>query len=598
MDSVLFGLVIIVVLGVLSQAIAWFTRIPSILLLIAVGFIAGPVLNIIQPDVLLGDLLEPIVELSVAVILFEGGLNLKLSEIKTTASVVLRLISLGVVITWAIGILGAIFILGMEPPLAVLLGAILVVSGPTVIMPLLRYLRPGANVSAVLKWEGILVDPIGAILGIIVLEVILAGGGTGAAVLQVLGIVSKSVISGVVLGGLGGLAITFLLKRYIIPDYLHVPVTLGILAGVFLASELIQPQAGLLTAIIMGGVLANQRQISISHILEFKENLQILLISFIFIILSARLKLSLFEPLSLTLILFILLLVLVARPLCVFLSSVRSKIKFKEKWLLSVISPRGIVSAAIASVFAFRLTGEGYAGAELLLPVTFSVVFGTILISSIGAPIVIKGLKISQMNPQGVVFVGCHVWLRDIAALLDKEGIKCMLVTANKTEAANARRRKLKASYADVLNSNFLEKTDFSDYGYAVAATSDSNYDALVALRLSKEFGRSNVYMLPVEEAGSNNEHFTRHLPGRTLFDQRATHSYITQLYEKGSIKIKELEEDTTLEKTGSLFGMNSLPMFVIDSSGNLAIIAAGTNPELKAGSKIIALVSEDSSKK
>ena len=229
MDHIIISIVVIIGLAILSQLIAWFTRLPSILLLIIAGILAGPVFGLFDPHALLGDLMEPVVSLSVAVILFEGGLNLKISDIKHTTPVVLRLITGGVLITWIIATVGAIFILGMDTRLAVLLGAILVISGPTVIMPLLRYLRPGQNVSAVLKWEGILIDPIGAILALIVLEIILTGNSTGGAALQTAVILLKSIVFGGALGALGAWVMMQLLRRHILPDHLHIAATLGIL---------------------------------------------------------------------------------------------------------------------------------------------------------------------------------------------------------------------------------------------------------------------------------------------------------------------------------------------------------------------------------
>ncbi|MDD3995071.1 MAG: cation:proton antiporter, partial [Dehalococcoidales bacterium] len=404
MDHIIISIVAIIGLAILSQLIAWFTRLPSILLLIIAGILAGPVFGLFDPHALLGDLMEPIVSLSVAVILFEGGLNLKISDIKHTTPVVLRLITGGVLITWIIATVGAIFIVGMDTRLAVLLGAILVISGPTVIMPLLRYLRPGQNVSAVLKWEGILIDPIGAILALIVLEIILTGNSTGGAALQTAVILLKSIVFGGALGALGAWVMMQLLRRHILPDHLHIAATLGILAVVFLVAEIIQLNAGLVSAIVMGAIMANQCKADISHIFEFKEHLTLLLISFLFIILSAGLDLSAFSGIAWQLVLFVVILIVIARPLAVFISARNSKLKTKEKLLLSSIAPRGIVSASVASVFAFRLLADGYSGGELLAPITFAVIFGTILASSIIAPLLIKGLKISQMNPQGVVF--------------------------------------------------------------------------------------------------------------------------------------------------------------------------------------------------
>jgi NhaP-type Na+/H+ or K+/H+ antiporter/Trk K+ transport system NAD-binding subunit len=591
MDSVIVGFVAIILLGIASQLIAWFTRLPSILLLIVAGIVAGPVLGILEPDALLGDLLEPVVSLSVAVILFEGGLNLKISDIKHTTPVVLRLITGGVLITWAIAALGAVFILHLDVPLAILLGAILVISGPTVIMPLLRYLRPGANVSAVLKWEGILIDPIGAILALVVLEIILAGDTTGAAIAQTIGILIKSVIFGGALGAFGAWIMVQMLRRHILPDHLHVAATLGILSGVFLASELIQTNAGLVAAIMMGAILANQQKANISHIFEFKENLTVLLVSFLFVILSARLDLSAFSGIAWELVVFVLLLVFIARPLAVFVSSRRSKLKLNEKLLLSFIAPRGIVSASIASVFAFRLAADGYSGGELLMPVTFAVILGTIITSSIIAPLLIKGLKISQMNPQGVVFLGGQIWVRDIATLLESRGIKCLIIDSNKANIAYARRKGLAAIHEDALSGSFLEDTDFSEYGYFAAMTADDNYNILAALRLGKSFGRSKVFILPTSDSSSREQKQLQNLPGRLLFYAGASYDRIAELYDNGKVRLETLEADADSAKLAELFGKDSLPMFAIDANGLVTVIAADIRKGLRGGTDIIVLM-------
>jgi NhaP-type Na+/H+ or K+/H+ antiporter len=591
MDSAIIGLVIIISLAILSQLIAWFTRLPSILLLIIAGIVAGPVLGLFEPDALLGELLEPVVSLSVAVILFEGGLNLKISDIRHTTPVVLRLITGGVFITWIVATLGAIFILDLSTPLAILLGAILVISGPTVIMPLLRYLRPGQNVSAVLKWEGILIDPIGAILALIVLEIILTGNSTGAAALQTVVILLKSIVFGGALGALGAWIMMQLLRRHILPDHLHIAATLGILAGVFLISELIQTNAGLIAAIVMGAIMANQCKANISHIMEFKENLTLLLVSFLFIILSAGLDLSAFSGIAWELVIFIVILIIVARPLAVFISARNSKLDIKEKMLLSSIAPRGIVSTSVASVFAFRLLADGYAGGELLASITFAVIFGTILSSSIIAPLLIKSLKISRMNPQGVVFLGGQIWVRDIASLLASRNIKTLVIDANKANVAYARRKGLNAVYADALAGSFLEDTDFSEYGYAVAMTSDDNFNILVALRLGKSFGRSRVFILPTSDSAEQEQKQLQHLPGRLLFESGVTYDRFAELYEKGRIKLITLDTDVNRTTFAQKFGKDSLALFMIGANGSLTAITADNKVEFKSGTELVMLV-------
>jgi Trk K+ transport system NAD-binding subunit len=464
-------------------------------------------------------------------------------------------------------------------------------------MPLLRYLPPGQDVSAVLKWEGILIDPIGALLSLIVLEIILTGNTTGAAVVQTLVILLKSIVFGGALGAAGAWIMMQLLRRHILPDHLHIAATLGVLAGVFLVSELIQTNAGLICAIVMGAIIANKCKANISHILEFKENLTILLVSFLFVILSARLDLSSFTGIAWELVVFIILLIVVARPLSVFISARHSKLNMKERLLLSSIAPRGIVSASVASVFAFRLMSDGYYGGEMLLPITFAVIFGTILSSSIIAPLMIKGLKISRMNPQGVVFLGGQIWVRDIATLLENRGIKCLVIDWNKANVAYARRKGLDAVYGDALAGSFLEDTDFSEYGYFTAMTSDDNYNILVALRLGKVFGRSKVFILPTSDSALREQKQLQHLPGRLLFDSGATYDRITELYDKGKIRAETLESDIDSTKFTEFFGENSLPLFAVDTNKQVTVIAADIKRGFKSGTYIVALISESGEK-
>lgn len=301
--------------------------------------------------------------------------------------------------------------------------------------------------------------------------------------------------------------------------------------------------------------------------------------------------LSAFSGIAWQLVLFVVILIVIARPLAVFISARNSKLKTKEKLLLSSIAPRGIVSASVASVFAFRLLADGYSGGELLAPITFAVIFGTILASSIIAPLLIKGLKISQMNPQGVVFLGGQIWIRDIAAILDEKKLKTLIIDGNKANVAYAKRKGLNAVYADALAGSFLEDTDFSDYGYFTAMTADDNYNILVALRLSKSFGRSGVFILPTANTASKDQKQSQHLPGRLLFDTAATYDRMAELYEKGKVKLVTLDEDIEPKKFTEKFGKDSLPLFAIGPNGGVTVITTENKIEFKSGTELVVLV-------
>ncbi len=279
--EILTMLSLIFIVGIGSQWLSWIIKLPSILLLLLGGVLVGPVFGLIQPDNLLGGLFQPVVAISVALILFEDGLSLKFSEFLKSHKILLKLLTLGGVVTWGLTTVLAYYVLHFKLSLSLLIGAILIVTGPTVIVPLLHYIRPKGQVNAVLKWEGILNDPIGAIIAVLIYEVMLAGEFSDIGSLVFLGVLKTFLISLLIaLLGAGGLY--WVMKQRLIPDFLQIPVVLTVVVGLFTASNLFQEESGLLTVTIMGVLLANQRSVDMKPILEFKENLRVLLISGLF----------------------------------------------------------------------------------------------------------------------------------------------------------------------------------------------------------------------------------------------------------------------------------------------------------------------------
>ena len=293
----MLSLAAIVVMGLGAQWLAWRLRLPSILFLLAVGFAAGQAgLGFIDPQALFGEkLLFPIVSLSVAIILFEGGLTLRVSELRETGKVVLSLILLGALVTWGLTTASAYWLLEFDIKLAVLFGALLIVTGPTVVLPLLRQVRPGEQIRNILKWEGILNDPLGAIVAVLVFQALFSGlsdtGGDPGLLHAVEGLLKAALIGGG-LGILGAACILFCLKRYLIPDFLQSAITLMTVVVVFASSNYLQEESGILGVTVMGLCLPNQRWVAVRHIIEFKDNLRVLLISALCIVLSARISLE------------------------------------------------------------------------------------------------------------------------------------------------------------------------------------------------------------------------------------------------------------------------------------------------------------------
>jgi len=455
-EKVVLGLALIVILGVAVQWVSWRIKIPSILLLLLTGFVVGPFSGLINPADLLGKSLFPFVSLAVAIILFEGGLGLRFDELKGIGNAVSRLIFLGAFITWALSSLAAYFILGWGLGLSLLGGAILVVTGPTVVIPLLRYLRVPGNVGTVIRWEGIVNDPLGASMAILVFESLIAANAREAG-LVVLGGIAKTILFGGLLGIFGAALLIIMIRKYWIPDNLHSPVTLIIVLGVFVGANFFQPESGLLAVTLMGIILGNQNYFSIKLILEFKENLQVILISSLFIILAARLSLEQFYLLNFKHLFFLLILIIVVRPVAVYVSTTGSGLNRKEKLLLNWMAPRGIVAAAVSSIFALELTKAGFGQADELVPVIFLVIIGSVAFYSLTAKFVALRLKLAVPDPQGLLIVGAHTWACKIAKALQNLKIPVVLADANWHHIAQARIKGLPVYYGNILSKNALE---------------------------------------------------------------------------------------------------------------------------------------------
>lgn len=592
-DDLLLGLASIIILGIGAEWLAWRIRLPSILLLLIFGFIAGSVTGFLKPDEMFGDLLLPIVSLAVAIILFEGGLNLKISELRRIGSVVRNLVTIGALVTWLIGGTAAFFLLNLELPLAILLGAILVVTGPTVIVPLLRHLRPSGQVGSILKWEGIVIDPIGAVLAVLVFEVIIASSAQEATAMVITSLL-KTIFAGGAIGAGGAIILILLLRSYRIPDFLHSAVTLTMVIGAFTASNLIQNESGLLAATVMGITLANQKSVSIRQISKFKENLSLILISSLFILLAARLNLdNLAQTIGLGSLGFVAVLMLIARPLSVALSTARSSLSLKERLFLSWLAPRGIVAAAITSVFALRLVEAGYPQAELLVPLAFIVIAGTVAVYGLTATPVARWLGIAQPHPQGVLIIGAHTWARNIASALQAEGIKVMVADTNWASISTARMAKLPTFHGNILSQYALEEMELGGIGRMLALTSDSDFNSLAVLHFVDIFDRAQLYQLPLEgEKEGDKRTVSRHLRGRLLFGPDLTYGHLSRLFAGGAtIKTTSLTEEFDYDDFQVHRASKAIPLFLISQNGNLAVFTTDNPPQPQPGQKLISII-------
>ncbi|MEM1329969.1 MAG: cation:proton antiporter [Planctomycetota bacterium] len=604
MDAAI-GLAVVLMLGVGAQWVAWRARIPSILILLLCGFLVGPISTLLmpsgepllRPDALFGDILTPLVGLSVGLILYEGGLTLRLREIQNTRRVLLGLCTIGAAVTWVLSaFLAWLLIDGMSVGIASLFGAILIVTGPTVIGPLLGHIRPTGPSAAVLKWEGIVIDPIGATAAVLVFEVIAAVSTPGGDPARD---VTMAILKTIVIGGGLGFAAAMLLKlmvgRYWVPEFLQNPVSLMLAVAVFAVCDEAQKESGLLATTVMGIVLANQRSADIRHIVEFKENLRVLLISSLFIVLGARLELDALRMIGPGSLVFVALLILVIRPASVFASTARTPLTVRDKLFLCAMAPRGIVAAAVASIFGLALEELGVAGAELLLPSIFLVIIVTVAFYGLVSPWLAAKLGLADRNPQGVIILGAHPWGRAIAGLLSTRGVKVLVVDSNRENTQAARMDHLAVYRGNALGEHAIDEIDFTGMGRLIALTPNEEVNALACQRFGRAFGRREVYQLASGATRQTGGEISREFRGRTLFGEGATFGTLASRFAEGHVlKATTLSEEFGYENYRMLYGPRSLVVAVLTASGALKINTTDEPLEPEPGDTLIGLVNPD----
>ena len=597
MEYLPLGIAAVLLLGMLAQWLAWRLRIPSILILLAFGFLAG---RLVHPDLIVNkDVLFPLVSMAVATILLEGGLSLNFREIRATHGAVIRLCTLGVLVTWGLTTAVAVYGINMDFRLAALLGAVLVVTGPTVIGPVLRHIKPSRAVGAVVRWEGIVVDPIGAMLAVVVFQLILVTKQTDA-ITVIVTLLGKTILVGGFGGFLLGKAIEQLFKRHLVPDYLHSPALLAVALMAYALANRILPEVGLLTVTVLGLTLANQRNVSLTQIFEFKKNLSVLLISCLFIVLAARIEPAAVYSLGMKSLLFLAALVVLVRPASVFLATFGSKLNWRQRTFLSLLAPRGIVAAAMSSVFALSileavqqrsLPAALTADVAKLVPLTFVVIVGTVSIYGLIAAPVARWLGLAIRNPQGILFVGAPPWVVAVAGLLRESGVEVLLIDRSAANVARARMAGVPASAADILSRYVTEDLELFGLGRLLAVTPNFEVNTLACEEFRHQFGSANLYQLRVGENLSQRTDATHHMKGRPLFGEQFTAKAIERMIESGArAKRTQLTEKFTFAEFKARYGEDVLPMFVLDGNGQLEVLSQDS-PEPRPGTMVIGLI-------
>ena len=488
--TVAIAVLCIAVGGVTAQWVAWRLRLPAIVLLFAVGLIVGPGLQILQPAVTFGPALRPIVGLAVAIVVFEGGLALDVRELRAAGEGVLRLTMVALPISFVLATLAAHLVGAMQWGAAMLFGAITVVTGPTVVLPLIRNNRLERRAASFLKWEAIVNDPIGALLAAIVLASMLAGHES----------VVAELIGGLVVSvglGLGAaLLMRWLVARDMAPENLKTPMVLAMAMGVYVVSNLVMDEAGLAAATIFGIALANMHIRGLSELTRFKEALVVLIVSALFVVLTASLDRSLFTQLSWPILLLTAAMILVVRPVAIALATMRSNLTWQERVLAGWIAPRGIVAAAVAGVASSKLAAAGYHGGEFVMPAVFGLIAATMILHGFSLAPLARWLGLTLGDRPGFAILGATPATIALARIVQQAGTPVLLIDTFPGPLAKAREQAIPVLQAEILSAHGDEELAGRRIDYLLAATPNDVYNSLVCAKLAPVLGRGKVFQL------------------------------------------------------------------------------------------------------
>ncbi|WP_457617100.1 cation:proton antiporter [Lutibacter sp.] len=593
----------IIVFGIIAQWFAYKLKIPSILPLILIGLLVGPISTLITEDgskwiepvwngqngLFPGERLFNFVSLAISIILFEGGLTLKKDEIFNVGPSIMKLISLGSLVTFLGGGLAAHYIFDLNWQISFLFSALIIVTGPTVIAPILRNIPLKKDISAVLKWEGILIDPIGALVSVLVFEFIIAGESHNYTK-EVLVEFGKIVVIGFSIGFTSAYALYYAIKHKVIPHFLLNVITLASVLAVFVLSDLFAHESGLLAVVVMGMVIGNKDVPELKDILYFKESLSILLISILFILLAANINIDdLLLVYNWKSLLLFAVVVFVLRPLSVFLSTINSGLKFNEKLFISWVGPRGIVAAGIASLFGLKLVMKGEEGADYITPLVFMIVLGTVLLNATTARIFAKAVGVFLTSSNGILIIGASPFSRIIAKYLKNNGRRVVLVDSNPKHIQKAKEDGLEAIEANIYSDELIENVELNDIGYLLAFTGSASVNKYAINRFTKYFGEKGAFRLISEEEMKHSDT----IPSEGIFlrtDDFLNLSEVVRDYP--TINEVTLESEAHFKKLLNAINKhpNAVPLFVKDNTGHIHIISSNPNFKIEEGNVLMYL--------
>lgn len=564
-----FKIALIGVLGIGAQWLAWKLQRPAIVLMAIAGLVFGPLigwalgfnlpsfvistLELFRLDPIndFGDLYRPMIGLAVAIILFEGGMTLRFKDLGDARQAVIRMVIIAGPIAWGLGTCAAHFIVGLPWDISAMVGGLFVVTGPTVIMPLLRQAHLKSRPAAVLKWEGIVNDPLGALFAVGGYEFIRFTMLEGSIYIA-FGKLAFAAILGTVVGILSGYGLAWAFRRGHIPEYLKAPVVLAWVLAIYVLANNLADETGLLAVTALGMTMANTKFASMVEMRRFKENIAIILVSGIFVILTATLTPDVLKAFltEWRVLAFVLAMMLLVRPIAVMFSTLFSGLHWKESLLISIIAPRGVVAVAVAGLFAAELQALGRPEGALFVPLAFALVFATVLFAGFFIGPISKSLDLAAGGGDGVMIVGANPWSLGLAKALKEMHIKVTVADTNWRRLRGARLEGHATFYGEVLSENADFRLDHSAFNHLIAATPNDAYNALVCVEFAPELGRHRVFQVTSadnDEDDADTIAFTSR--GRTLSSRGRSFDALTRDWWGGwRFRSTTLSEEYTLE--------------------------------------------------
>lgn len=582
---------IIIFFATLCQYLAWKSKVPAIVLLTITGLILGPLTNTVKPSEIFGDLFHIFIELAVVILLFEGGLNLRFKELKGISSGIKRIISLGVLFNGVITVFAAHYIAHITWEVSLILGGILVVTGPTVIMPMLRHVKLNKKINQYLKWEGIINDPLGVLIVTLIFQYLTYRGADSLVEFTIYALV-KALAFAIVISVLGGYFIKELFEKTQFPDVLKVPSILSVILLIFIISKGVELGSGLLAVTMLGMYFANQELLVMNDLRRFKESISVFSVSLIFIMLAADINLELLQDLQMGHYVFIALVVFVIRLVSIFLATSFSDIPWKDRLLVGWFGPRGIVAASVAGIMGLRMSDAGFEQANLILPIVFLVICFTVLIHSITLEPLAKLLGLGVKNGKGLMIVGSSPWATDLALELTNLEVPTLITDSSYEKLKYPRQQGVTTYHGEAVIDIEEGLLDLGGYSYLLAATDNDAYNALLCNVLVEDFGTNNIFQLPLNDS-TELEELSTAVGGQVIRDDKSVFENILTRYFYGwKFKTTQITPEYTYEQFKSGFSQRSaVHLITIKPDKSLSFVVDAEKVKVDAGDIVISFI-------